>query len=367
MKRVGVVSYNINCNFTNYGSALQSWALCRQLKKIGLEPILVDYCPNIHLDSDPLNPSKKMWDQDLETLHNIEKLLPDIRENYYKFENFYNTHFQRTKKRYTSQNFEKIIEDERLDGFVCGSDTIFCIDEFKELDEAYFANYNCMQGMSVAYAASFGDSHFSTNDIQELKHHLKNFRAIGLRETGWLNFVRNNVDTNVQQVLDPTLLLSSEDYDAIAAERQLESDYLLLYSRRYDKEMERFADELACKFELPIVEISIRANNCNRHILRYDAGVEEFISLVKHARFIVTNSFHGIIFSTQYQIPFYCFTREQGDAKIQELLSLLGLQERIDITAPTKMDFSETQRRIEKYRIRSLNFLRKAIKTLHLL
>ena len=129
-KRIGIVSYNINCNFTNYGSALQSWALSESIKKLGHHPILIDYCPDILRDKDPLNPIKNMWDTDEESRHMCELSLPAIRINYKKFENFYSQRFSRTQTKYFSHNFDSVVADEQLDGFVCGSDTIFCIDEF---------------------------------------------------------------------------------------------------------------------------------------------------------------------------------------------------------------------------------------------
>ena len=90
-KRIGIVSYNIYCNFTNYGSALQSWALCQSIKKIAgniVEPVLVDYCPEILADKDPLNPFANMWDKDEESRRMCELTMPAIRENYYKFDRF---------------------------------------------------------------------------------------------------------------------------------------------------------------------------------------------------------------------------------------------------------------------------------------
>ena len=91
-KRIGIVSYNIYCNFTNYGSALQSWALCQSIKKIAgniVEPVLVDYCPEVLADKDPLNPVANMWDKDEESRKMCELTLPAIQENYYKFDKFY--------------------------------------------------------------------------------------------------------------------------------------------------------------------------------------------------------------------------------------------------------------------------------------
>ena len=93
MKKIGIISYNINCNFTNYGSALQSWALSESIKKLGYMPILVDYCPDILKDKDPLNPMKNMWDTDEESRKMCELSLPAIKIKYKKFEDFYTNKF----------------------------------------------------------------------------------------------------------------------------------------------------------------------------------------------------------------------------------------------------------------------------------
>ena len=176
MKRIGTVSYNIYCNFTNYGSALQTWALHQAIKKVAgdmIDPVLVDYCPEILADKDPLNPFANMWDKDEESRRMCELTMPAIRENYYKFDRFYHERFTRTSKRYTAQNFNGICKDEEISGFVCGSDTIFCPDEFG-FDDGYYANYECMKKHSVAYAASFGDPHFTDETYKVLNDRLQN-------------------------------------------------------------------------------------------------------------------------------------------------------------------------------------------------
>ena len=366
MKRFGTVSYNIHCNFTNYGSALQTWALSQAINKLGKgdkwEAVLVDYCPDVLRDLDPLNPFKNMWDQDPVSLKNCQQSMPAIQINYRKFNTFYDTRFQKSKKTYTSENFEEIIADEKLDGFVCGSDTIFCIDEFKGFVDGYYANYPCMKnGYSVAYAASFGDSHFTEADYATLNERLRNFKALGLRETTLIDYIRGRTDVPVQRVLDPTLLLKSEDYDIITAPKLENEPYLLLYARRYNPKMEAYAEKIAAEKGLKIIEISLRACNAEKHRMFYEAGVEDFLSLAKHASFIVTNSFHGLIFSVQFKRPFVVFSREQGDTKISELVQLLGLDDRLLVNGEESfvepIDYEAVHRRIDEERLRSLAFL----------
>lgn len=358
--KIGTISYNIYCNFTNYGSALQTWALHKTIKKIGHCPVLVDYCPDILADKDPLNPWGNMWDKDEESKRMVELTMPAIRNNYEKFDYFYREQFLRTSQKYTSNNFDEIVK-EGLDSFVCGSDTIFCPDEFG-FDDGFFANYAVMRGKSISYAASFGDPHFNEETYQILNERITNFKALGIRENQMIPYLRRHTSVPVQQTIDPTLLLSTEDYEDIVGERLEQEKYLLLYSRRYTPKMEAFAEKLAYENGWRIVDISLRATNVERgHIMRYDAGIEEFLALVKNAEYIVTNSFHGMIFSVQYRRPFVIFSREQCNNKIDELLQLFGIPERMLITGEehfNEIDYNDVHSRIAKEREKSLAFLK---------
>lgn len=365
---LGIVSYNIYCNFTNYGSALQSWALHQAVNKIGKgkwKAVLVDYCPDILIYKDPLNPFENMWDSDEKSRKMCELSLPAIKENYIKFNEFYNNKFNKTKRKYTSQNFNEIINDENISGFICGSDTIFCIDEFG-FDDGYYANYDCMKkGFSISYAASFGDSHFDDTSYKTLNERLQNFNAISLRESEMIPYVKEHTSVPVQQVIDPTLLLSSEDYDKIAEKRLIKEKYLLLYARRYNPEMTAYAEKIASENGWKIVEISLRATNADKHRMFYEAGVEEFLSLVKYAEYVVTNSYHGMIFSVQYSRPFVIFSREQCNTKILELLNIFGLENRLmtkmkDVKL-SDINYSEVHQRIDTKRQNSLEFLNREL------
>ena len=363
MKKIGIVTYNKYCNFTNYGSALQTWALYNvicHLKRYDV--VLVDYCPDTMIGKNPLNPLSNMRDRDSEILEQCRKMLPVIKENYIKFEQFYSSKFRWTNHRYTKENMENIVDQEEIDGFVCGSDTIFCPDEFG-IDDGYYANYKCMQKKAVAYAASFGDPHFSDEMYDELKQKLNNFNCIGLREQGMMSFVNKNTTIMVENVIDPTLLLREDEYSSITAPRLEEGKYLLLYSRRYNADMEKYAETLAEENDWKIVEISLRAENEKKrnHRMYYEAGVEEFLSLVKYAEFIVTNSFHGMIFSIQFQKQFMVFSREQGEAKICEVLKKLNLEERLQkkeaVVCKEKINYMIVMSKIEQLRNKSLKFL----------
>ena len=363
-KTIGIVSYNINCNFTNYGSALQSWALNKSIEKLGYAPKLIDYCPKVLENAHPLDPAKLMWDKDEKSQKALEMSMSAIKENYYKFEDFYTDRFSRSARKYTDSDFQNVVKDEGVERFVCGSDTIFCIDEFKGFAEGYYANFDCMKQNSISYAASFGDSHFSDSDYKILNQRLQNFKAIGIRENGMLEYLREHTSVPTQRTIDPTLLLTAEDYDTIAAPRIIADKYLLLYSRRHNSQMNAFADRIAKEKNLKVIDISLRAFENEQHTPFYQAGVEEFLSLVKHAECVVTNSFHGIIISVQYRRNFYGFTRQECNTKINELMALFGLDGHLYITGEERFDdpdYVDVHRRIAQAREKSIEFLNKSL------
>ena len=367
MKIFGTISYNIYCNFTNYGSALQTWALNQAINKLGYSSKLIDYCPDILADKDTLHPFANMWDKDEESKKMCELTLPAIRENYEKFNRFYNEKFNKTKKKYTSANFNEVVNE--VDSFVCGSDTIFCMDEFG-FDDGFYANYECMKKNAISYAASFGDPTLSEENSRVLNDRLQNFVSFGLRENLMISYVKEHTNVPVQRVIDPTLLHTSDKYDTIAVKERLEEQpYLLYYSRRYSPVMEQYVENLATKNGWKIVEISLRAINKEKgHKMLYEAGVEEFLSLVKNAEYVVTNSFHGMIFSVQYRKPFVIFSREQCNNKIDEMLDLFGLKDRMLVTGEEmfsqEIDYDAVHERIAKAREKSMEYLSKALKLL---
>ena len=177
-------------------------------------------------------------------------------------------------------------------------------------------------------------------------------------------YVKSQVNVPVERVVDPTLLHTSEDYDDIAVDKRLEKDkYLLYYSRRYSPLMEEYVENMARENGWKIVEISLRVTNAEKgHRMFYEAGVEEFLSLVKYAEYVVTNSFHGIIFAVQYKKPFVVFSREQCNTKISEILELFGLKDRMLVTGKEKfnhnIDYDTVHKRIEKAKEKSLLFLK---------
>ena len=168
-------------------------------------------------------------------------------------------------------------------------------------------------------------------------------------------------------VIDPTLTLLAEDYSQIECERNVPiKPYLLYYSRRYNEAAERIVDRIAEERGLQVVEISLRAQNSYKHTMRYDAGVEEFLSLIKHADVVITNSFHCMIFAILYERDFYVYSRQHCYGKIVELLETLGLSNRFisdcnHFTRQKPIDYRDVLNKLAKLRKFSTDYLKDAL------
>lgn len=209
-----------------------------------------------------------------------------------------------TNHSYTSTNVGNVV-DEGVLKFICGSDSIWDITEFG-MDRAFFADYPMMRGNSIAYAPSFQDSfsRYSQEERDLLIKYLHNFTGVGIRDEEPLNFIANHTHAEVKRVVDPTLLLKSNDFDEIIAPRQENERYLLYYSRRYNKAMEDFVEKIAKENDFKVLEISLRYTNRDKHRMFYETGGEEFLSLVKYSECVVTNSFHCLIFAIHFEKVF---------------------------------------------------------------
>ncbi len=371
MRRYGIVSLNHYVNFTNYGSILQSYALQTAVDRLGkgsYEAVILDYCPKERLDYDPLNPFRHLWDRDEETRRMVELSMPAIRENYEKLERFVHTYYRLSGGKYTADNLNDSLEAERLDGYICGSDAIWCVREMKGFDDGFFANVDAMRNShTITYAASFQNADYTAEELETLKERLKNFRAISVREDTYLDFIRAHTAAPVHVSLDPTLLLPAEHYEDLMTERLIQEPYLLLYSRRYDRDMQEHAERQAAERGLKLVEISIRATNAEKgHRMFYEAGVEEFLSLVRHAEYVVTNSFHGAIFSILFHREFAAYLRELCDTKVEYLLKSLELEDHLlagrgGSGRPPEIDYRRVDELLRLRREQSSAYLRNVL------
>lgn len=368
--KIGTISLNINAPDFNYGAILHSWAFQQYLKKLDY----VDYTEIIDYTMPALE-GQNLKHPILESFLRLHprKAIYHIRNyrmyasRYAKFEKFIGKYICKTEKKYTQSTLDKAALD--YDCVICESDVIwspgFCGGHF---DKTFFLALDSMQKMKkIAYAPSMSNGDMNAEQENELRELLRYPDIISCRESYEKSILEKYTNKKVEHVLDPVMLLDSENYLEICAGRVVAEDYLLLYLPVGDNEKLRIhAQEYACKHRLKILEISTKLINYNVNGIKCigDAGVEEFISAIRYANVVFTNSFHAICFSILFKVQFYAFSRAYS-GKVEDVCKTFGLEERYfaddNFVEKTGIDYEKVYVMYQGIRERSDNWLNNAL------
>lgn len=366
--KVGILTYHFYEKFANYGSVLQAYAMQRYLSKLGVENEIIDYVPD-HLRSVNMRlPILRDKTHNILRFINLLFFQIQIYRLIGKFESFVKKNMRLSKEKIYSDNFDKA----QYGAYIIGSDTVWSTDESGGFDDGFWANYPVMRGkLCIAYSPSAADMDFSESDKQTIKERLKNFSAVSMRESRHISLFSSLANREISNTLDPTLLLDKPDYEAlIDGKRIFKEKYLLYYARKRHVKMYKFIDELAKKLNLRVVEI-------NKDCLRlfkvknvYCSSIEDFLRLIRDASVVVTDSFHGTIFSMIFERDFYSYKRQCCSSKIEHLCACAGLSNRIvcdgadadkAIAEGLKIDYAKVRKNLEPRREFSKSYLKKAL------
>lgn len=338
-KKIGIVSYNIHSYHLNYGTALHTYAFQQYLNKRGVNSVILNYVPK-NLEGYnmkyPILNNKRFWHVRSFLWDKIHWIL-GFRKNlvkYNKFMMFFEKYYKKTKYKYNnSQLIQKDnIENLNVTTWVCESDVIWKLYKEGGFDDIFFLNAPfANKTKKVAYSPSMGSRKFTSIEVQRFRELTKNFSSISCREKESSEYVSSILGREVTWVLDPTLLLTSEDYNKIAIDPK-ETHYLLVFNcMQNDKEMLRESQKLADNLGLEMIEISNYEQNRIRfkHKVKTDVGIEEFLGYFKNADFIVCSSFHGCCFSLIYHKQFFLFQRDKSDFRMSGITSAMGCPERL--------------------------------------
>lgn len=175
-----------------------------------------------------------------------------------------------------------------------------------------------------------GKGTFSEKEICEFSRLLNGLDGISVREEEAKKIIEEQCDKKCDVVLDPTLLLKAEQWEKLV-KKQTRERYVLLYSLNGYAETDVFAEEAARYLGIRLVEVSGRRKPLlkKKHESIYHAGPEEFLSLIYHADFVVTDSFHGTVFSILFHRPFFTIPHKTRGGRIENILNKLELMERL--------------------------------------
>ncbi len=362
--------------YQNYGTALQASAIYWQIKKLGYNPTLIQYTPkgNTYKEKTTiLIFLKKICRRFFRYLLGSE--VYQTKERDQLFDQYLKERITETLPCETSESLMNL--NRKYSAFICGSDQIWSPICF---DENYFLIFVEEKRRMIAYAPSFGVSQINDQNIRVvIQQMLQRFQHLSVRELQGARIIRELTGQKVKVVLDPTLLLTSDEWDkytGIQSVPQIEGKYMLCYFLGNAARYRKFVKRCSKRWKISVYEIPIRRVRGRYPDFPFEVGPCEFVSLIRNAAFVFTDSFHGLAFSVNYGIPFVVFERFQKDdpinqnSRIYSFLELLGIQERlIDPASSTNIDklqsfnnAKEIQDRLNVMRRESINYLQTSLK-----
>ena len=335
LKELYINSYNPKYNIAiismmfsnNFGGVLTYYALFYVLKNLGYNPILI--YDNIV--------SNNLYDD----VKGCKLAL--------KYLNVGNDIFNKDE-------LKKYID--KCDIFMVGSDQVWRMKKFH-----YLFDFIPCSKKKISYSTSFGIDHYDGNIEEKIlfKYYLKQFDFVSVREDDGVNICKNYFDVNACHVLDPVFLLEERYYNYLMSNTKLniDYDYIAVYSLYSDEELSDTISYISDKLNMNAIFI----NNNN--------SIEDFIYIIKNAKFLITDSFHGSCFAIIFNITFLVILNEfAGSSRIYSLLRQFNLSDRIikrknDIIDNylESINFEYINKKLEIEKEKSLKWLENALST----
>lgn len=356
VRKVGIITFH---KALNYGAVLQTYALQTMLEQMECEPIVLDY-DNPYI-------STKLSQPQLRDYHNPLNFSKDLRRFRMDASKAEKISSFATEHLHVSSRMDKTgLKDfaETLDIVVTGSDQVWN-DKITHCDDTYYLDF-APSTKRVSYAASIGSEEIPLSSVSRIYPILREYRAISVRETQAQHAINRQLGLDVQRVLDPTLVLCADDYAQLTS-HTLESKYVLVYMLFYSEMLLKKAKEMAAKLGCSVYCINASGTQVKGVIDHSNAGIEEWLSLMKDAEYVFTNSFHGVAFSVNFGKQFAAElppARIQAGSRITDLLSILNLIDRImtaDHFDNKVIDYNVVNCRLNAERAQSQDFLKSAI------
>ena len=318
----------------NYGSLLQTIATQKIINKLGYDCKIIDYVPKceagIRIAFTQLK-GKKDWSSNL-----LKKLIyiavrePENILMYRKFAAMRKKYLIMGPHCSTNDELKGRYGKTSRDVFVTGSDQVWGPISTGMYDPSYFLDFVSEHARKLAFASSFGKSVFDEETLVEYKKYLMRYNSITVRENTAVDIIQH-MGFNVEQVLDPTLLLSKDEWSKYITQLKKPKEYVLVYQIHNNPELDQYAQKFAQYIDLPLIRVSPllhQIRRSGRFIYLPDIG--GFLDLIKNSTYMITDSFHGTAFAINFNVQFMDVLPNTGTGiRNQSILQLTGLSNRI--------------------------------------
>ena len=368
-KKVGLITLH---RVVNYGSVLQTYALQEKIKNMGYECKVIDYYPERFTPLGMLKRIKNKGERFRKSflIRNAARaiIIPSYIIRFNMFFSFLDKYINLSPKVYKSE--EEINKEKfNYDIYCTGSDQVWNCGWNEKFDSPYYLSFAPNNKRKISYAASFGKSKLDKNEIEETKKMLLRYDSISLREKSGVEIVENLGIKNSVNVLDPTLLLNGDDWRKISSSKYKNDKYILVYNLNRNKKIDNYARNLSKKTGLKVRFLSYQLHEFYKSgKISCNPKVEDFLSLIDNAEYVITDSFHATAFSLNFNTPFIIVYPGKYSTRLQSILEIVGLTNRVakdendmDIIR-NKIDFDLVNKKISEERAKSNNWLESALK-----
>ena len=316
--KIGIVTQPL---IANYGCFLQNFALQEVIKQLGHTPITIDYMPNMGVPRYILHIAKSL----------ICACIPGHKPSFrpfnvrrtFIFQQFLDDHLQVTSTvhRYSPS----LVKKYHLNAVVTGSDQVWRPAFNHSLEDMYLRFVRDKGIVKFSYAASFGVDVWEYDQKLEKKCRkwVQNLNGVSVREYSGIKLCREHLGIDAMEVLDPTLLLNRSSYERICNSVPVDStSFVAVYVLELTQELKDLVSALSADLNM-----TVRICTANETAT---LSIPEWLSMFRDASYIITDSFHGTVFSIIFQKEFISIgNKKAGLSRFHSLLSRFKLEDRL--------------------------------------
>lgn len=393
MKKIADLTLVIN----NYGTKLQSYALCKAIKSLGLvEPEVINLKGSWHGKNVRISRKKQLIDV-LKTykLKSFKKIFDFVRFGYQykkirknadafkgavdkqnKLYLKFDEHIPYSKEVYTLEDVRagKLLSN--YDMFIVGSDQVWNGPRVGCLD-VYMCDFMHQKRGALSYAASFAIDTIPENMQEDYIKYIQNMDTLLVREERGVELCKQLGRDDAKQVVDPTMLLEGKDYNELISDPVDlvgSDDFILVYSLTTSMKIYEEASKLAEKYNCKMVMLKRGAHppiatTFKNAIDLIEVGPAEFLSLIKYAKCVVTGSYHALQFSLLLHTNFYIYLDDANaeNSRLVSTLAMFGLDNQLYYETSSlpkvlpQVDFSSVDPILKSKREESMILLKESI------
>lgn len=377
MKTVGIATIHGICNF---GSLLQAYATQATIERLGYKSFIINYkYPNeYHVEE-----YKKQSPYANNKINFALRLRLALYSRTCREHNLQKKQFLFAEERKRLLHESELFETKeslqsappQYDIYLTGSDQVWN-PRYMRGDNTFFLDF-VHDVPKVAFSASFGTTVLSEVQKVQARPLLNEYLSISLREQSGVGMVKEICGKEANCTCDPTLLLSGEEWAAIFNDKPIiKGEYILCYILTYTADPYPYASKLIRHLQKHLKKKVVVLDESGRYWMdfRYKSfrsyGPRQIVNLFKYASFIVSSSFHGAVFSINFQKDFYSlFLKGINDERQESLLKLVGAESRFirvgdplpDPSSFKIQNWKEINEKLRTYRDSSILFLKQAL------